>query len=183
MLINFESIERFETRRLLARRHTESDFDTVLLTYQNELTMQTLGGVVTKEEAAKRIQWNLDCWARDGFGGWLWFHKESGRFIGRAGLRRVDIEGKSVIEVGYVLLSEFWGQGFASEMAAASIEVAFEHLGIKELVSYTAISNNASQRVMEKAGFKFGRNFTHGGEPYVLYQLSLNDYLLTRNQH
>lgn len=183
MIIKYNSVESFETKRLFARKHTTGDFETMLSTYQDELTMQTLGGVATKEEAAKRIQWNLDCWARDGFGGWLWFLKESGDFIGRAGLRRVDIEGKAVIEAGYVLLSKFWGQGFASEMAAASIEVAFEHLGIKELVSYTAISNKLSQRVMEKAGFRFGRDFTHCGEPFVLYQLSLSDYLLTRNQH
>ena len=172
MIITFNSLESFETKRLSARRHTADDFEMVLSTYQNQLTMQTLGGVVTKEEAAKRIQWNLDCWEKDGFGGWLWFLKESGSFIGRAGLRRVDLEGKSVIEVGYVLLPEFWGQGFATEMATASIEVAFEHLGIKELVCYTAVTNKTSQRVMEKAGFTFGHYFTHCGEPYVLYRLS-----------
>lgn len=180
--MNFKSIEYFETKRLIARRHTASDFDTVLSTYQDELTMQTLGGVVTKEDAAKRIQWNLDCWEKDGFGGWLWFQKESGRFIGRGGLRRVELEGKSVIEVGYVLLSEFWSQGFATEMAIASIEVAFEHMGINELVCYTAISHKASQRVMEKSGFKFGHNFIHCGEPHVIYQLTLSDYLLTKDQ-
>src|SRR3990167_7515607 len=166
MNINFKSIEYFETKRLIAKRHTESDFETVLSAYQDELTMQTLGGAVNKDDAAKRIQWNLDCWTRDGFGGWLWFLKESGRFIGRAGLRRMELEGKSVIEVGYVLLSEFWSQGFATEMAMASIEVAFEHMGIKELVCYTAISNKASQRVMEKAGFKFDHNFIYIDEPH-----------------
>jgi len=81
MIIKYNSVESFETKRLFARKHTTGDFDTVLSTYQDELTMQTLGGVVTKEEAAQRIQWNLDCWARDGFDGWLWYHKESGRFM------------------------------------------------------------------------------------------------------
>jgi ribosomal-protein-alanine N-acetyltransferase len=98
------------------------------------------------------------------------------------GLRRVEIEGKPVIELGYVLLSEFWGQGFATEMATASVEVAFEHMGLNELVSYMAISNKASQRVMEKAGFgfKFKRNFTYSGETHVLYKLTLRDYLLIK---
>lgn len=183
MIINFKSIEYFETSRLLAKRQTEADFDLVLSTYQNELTMQPLGGIVTQEIAAKRIQWNLDCWVKDGFGSWVWFHKESGRFIGRAGLRRVDIEGKSVIEVGYVLLPDFWGKGFATEIATTIIEIAFEYLKVKELVSYTAITNTASQRVMEKSGFIFTRHFDHCGEPYVLYQLSISDYLKTRNHH
>ena len=58
-------------------------------------------------------------------------------------------------------------------MAIASIEVAFAHLGIKELVCFTAVSNKVSQHMMEKAGFKFAHNFTHNNVPHVLYQLTL----------
>tara|TARA_R110000868_G_scaffold208838_3_gene458384 strand:- start:1462 stop:2013 length:552 start_codon:yes stop_codon:yes gene_type:complete len=182
MIKNFQSIEYFETSRLIARRHTEADFDLVLSTYQNELTMQTLGGIVTHDVAAKRIQWNLDCWKNDGFGGWLWFVKESGQFVGRAGIRRVEIEGESVIEVGYVLLPEFWDKGFATEMAVASIEIAFTHLSMKELVAFTSTTNKLSQRVMDKAGLKFQHTFTHFGEEHVLYRITLNDFLANRKK-
>lgn len=182
VIMSYQSIDHFDTKRIIAQRHTAGDFDTVLATYQDELTMQSLGGMATMEDAAKRIEWNLKCWEKDGFGCWLWFHKESGRFIGRGGLRKIELEEKSVIEVGYVLLSEFWGQGFATEIATASIEVAFGHLGIKELASYTTLTNKASQHVMVKAGFKFEHNFIHCGEPHVLYRLTLRDYLQSKDQ-
>lgn len=89
----------------------------------------------------------------------------------------LKIEGKSVVELGYVLLPEFWGKGFATEIAIASVEVAFTHLSMKELVSYTSTTNKISQRVMDKAGFKFQHLFTHFDEKHVLYSITLNDFL------
>ena len=68
------------------------------------------------------------------------------------GLRHVTIGGREEVEVGYGLRAEFWGQGLATELASASVRVAFEILGLPELVSFTLPTNRASRRVMEKVG-------------------------------
>jgi RimJ/RimL family protein N-acetyltransferase len=44
---------------------------------------------------------------------------EAGRFLGRAGIRHLIIEGKTEIELAYSFLSEYWGRGLATEIASA----------------------------------------------------------------
>ena len=175
-ITKFNTIESFETERLLARKLSENDFDLILPTYQNEQVMQTLGGVISKEDAYKKFKWNLERWEQQGFGSWLWFDKVSNQFVGRAGLRAMELENHPVIEVGYILLPEFWNQGLATEMAKASVEIGFKHLKLKELVAFTLLSNQASQHVMEKMGFKFSHHFIYEGDPHVLYRLTVEDY-------
>ncbi len=175
-ITKFQTIESFETSRLYARRLNEDDFNLILSTYQNEKIMQTLGGVISEEAAYKKFTWNLERWEKNGFGSWLWFEKKSKQFIGRAGLRCMELENRPIVEVGYVLLPLFWNQGFATEITSACIEIAFEQLMLKELVCFTLTTNKASQRVMEKVGFKFDHNFLYDGEPHVLYSLKNNHY-------
>ena len=83
----------------------------------------------------------------------------TGRFIGRGGLQRLPVDGREQIEVGYGLMSEFWGQGLATELAAESVRVAFEVLQLPELVCFTLPTNLASRRIMEKVGFRYERDF------------------------
>jgi RimJ/RimL family protein N-acetyltransferase len=63
-----------------------------------------------------------------------------------------------------------WGQGLATELGAASIEIAFGPLGLVDVVSFTLPGNVASRRVMEKLGFAFERETIYAGLPHVLYR-------------
>ena len=109
-------------------------------------------------------------WAAHGWGPWAFLNKETGGFVGRGGLRAVVLEGHETVEVGYALLPEFWGRGFATEMARESVRVAFAVLGLPELVAYTLETNFASQNVLRKAGFVFDKSITHAGLPHFLYR-------------
>ena len=63
-----------------------------------------------------------------------------------------------------------WNQGLATELGAASLEVAFGPLGLVDVVSFTLPHNQASRRVMEKLGFAFERDTLYAGLPHVLYR-------------
>ena len=63
------------------------------------------------------------------------------------------------IEIGWRLARRSWGQGLASEAAAAVVNHAFTALGLPALVSFTAEWNRPSRRVMEKCGLTFVRAF------------------------
>lgn len=175
-IIYFKNIEEFETARLLAKKICQTNFDLVLPMYQNKIVMDTLGGTVSEDIVKERFLKSLAGWEKNGFDAWLWFEKNSNKFVGRAGLRVLELEGERVIEVGYVLLPEFWNQGLASEMASASIEIAYEVLKLKEIVCFTSVTNKPSKRVMEKIGFKYDRNFVYLGEEHMLYRLSYDIY-------
>jgi ribosomal-protein-alanine N-acetyltransferase len=69
-------------------------------------------------------------------------------------------------------LSDFWNQGFATEMARASLEVGFGRLGFQEICSWTLPTNLVSQRVMEKLGFQYERDFEFAGLTHRFYRLA-----------
>ena len=47
-----------------------------------------------------------------------------------------------------------WGEGFATELGSAMVDVAFGPLESPDLVAYTLPHNGASRRVMQKLGFE-----------------------------
>jgi RimJ/RimL family protein N-acetyltransferase len=110
-------------------------------------------------------------WDERGFGLWLLRNRVGGAVVGRGGLLSQTIEGRAEVEVGWAILPELWGQGLATELARASIGIAFAQLGLEELISFTLTTNGASRRVMEKAGFTYERDFDHISLPHALYRL------------
>ena len=56
------------------------------------------------------------------------------------------------VEIGFVLGSEFWGRGYATEAARASMRHGFEVIGLGRIISTTYADHWASRRVMERSG-------------------------------
>jgi RimJ/RimL family protein N-acetyltransferase len=164
------SWERFETKRLAAQRVRESDIDFLYEMHRNPRLMETLGGVRSTAQTQAYLSDNIEHWERYGHGLWILRARDDNRFLGRAALRRVDVEGSSEIEVGYAVLPPYWGLGLATEVANAIIDQAFSRLGVDSLVSFALPMNAASQRVMEKAGGTYERDIVHAGLPHVLYR-------------
>jgi ribosomal-protein-alanine N-acetyltransferase len=171
-----KSIENIETDRLFARQMLPSDFGEMCRMNKNPQVMATLGGPRTDEQTRELFQANLDHFECHGYGLWMFFSKPAradaeSLFVGRGGLRNVFVGGHDEVEVGYAVMPEFWGQGLATEIAAASVNVAFTQLGLTDLVSFTLPTNFASRRVMEKCGFTFERDIVWKDLPHVLYRL------------
>jgi RimJ/RimL family protein N-acetyltransferase len=95
----------------------------------------------------------------------------AGRFasVGRGGLRHVILHGRPEVEINYALMPSCWGQGLATEIATASVELS-GRLGISSLVAFTLSDNRGSRRVMEKLGFGHERDIVYRGIPHVLYR-------------
>jgi ribosomal-protein-alanine N-acetyltransferase len=134
--------------------------------------MATLGGLRSEDETRRFLRDNLAHWDRYGYGLWTFRDKGAGEFIGRGGLRNVNVGGNDEVELAYALRAEYWGRGLATEMAAAILAVGFERLALTDVVAFTLPTNRASRRVMEKAGFGFERAIVHAGLPHVLYRIS-----------
>ena len=68
------------------------------------------------DQVRKTSDYILDHWGRFGFGPWATFEKTSGRLVGNIGLEYMaDWPFEDKVEIGYVLGSEFWGRGYATE--------------------------------------------------------------------
>ncbi len=164
-------LESLLTPRLQLHRMTMDDLDDLTRMHLDSRVMATLGGVRTPEQTRDWLQRQMDHWQRCGFGLWMASERETGQFAGRGGLHHVEIDGRDEIEVGYSFLPDFWGRGLATELACESIRVAFEVLHLPELVCFTLTTNRASQRVMQKAGFRYERDLIYQDLPHILYRL------------
>jgi RimJ/RimL family protein N-acetyltransferase len=76
--------------------------------------------------------------------------KSSGRWIGRVG--PIHPEGWPGDEVGWGLIREAWGRGYATESAAACMDYAFDVLGWTDCIHTIAPENLASQGVARRLG-------------------------------
>ncbi|HEX2181034.1 MAG TPA: GNAT family N-acetyltransferase [Rubrobacteraceae bacterium] len=165
-------VESLRTDRLLAERLREEHLPEIRGMHRDPRVMATLGGLRSDEETARYLRDNLDHWDRYGYGIWAFRNRADGRFVGRSGLRNTHVGGEYEVELAYALAPDYWNRGLATEMARASLEVAFEDLGLADVVCLTLPTNRASQRVMEKAGFEYERDVVHVGLPHVLYRIT-----------
>ena len=164
-------LQELSTTRLLAERLQQKHFEVLCQMHRNSSVMATLGGVRSVEQTRKFLNNNLDHWQQHGYGLWIFTAKADGQFVGRGGLRHVHVAGNDELELAYALEAAFWGQGLATEMAQAIMDVGSKSLSRNSIVCFTLKSNQASQRVMEKLGFQYERDFVHGTQPHILYRL------------
>jgi RimJ/RimL family protein N-acetyltransferase len=169
-------IDTFCTKRLIAKRLRAEDYSYLCRMHQDSTVMATLAGVRSDDETQRFLDRELEHWERHGFGWWVFRDRVDGQFVGRGGLRNTNVGGNDEVELAYGLMSEFWGKGLATEMAEASLKVGFEQLGLADVVCFTMTTNRASQRVMEKVGFKYERDIIHADLPHVFYRLTADDW-------
>lgn len=174
-ILKFNSINSFSTKRLVAEKVQDSDLDKFRVMHSNEEVMCTLGGMRNEEQTVDNLNWNLKEWEDNGFGLWMFYLKDDAQqWVGRGGIRIIEIAGRSEIEIGYALMPEFWNRGFATEITEACIEIAFAVLKLNDLICITLTDNKASRRVMEKAGFRYEADVVHAGLAHVLYRIKRN---------
>jgi RimJ/RimL family protein N-acetyltransferase len=160
------STERLDAEPLALRAHEQE----LAALHADERVMKSMGGsTATPEESRAWIERNLRHGLEPGLGIFVFRERETGTFVGRGAIRRIEIGGGEEVEVGYAVAAERWGRGLATEMAASLVTHA-EGQGLGGLVAYTEPTNAASRRVMEKVGFRYERDVEHDGRPQVLYR-------------
>jgi ribosomal-protein-alanine N-acetyltransferase len=166
-------IERIETQRMIAERLLPEHAAELTVLMGDPRVAGTLSpheGPLNEGQVREIVARQAGAWERDRFGMWLLLDKADGQVLGRGGLQRTKATGLDEVEVGWAFIPERWGEGLATELAHASIRVAFEDLGLGSVIAYTLVSNTASRRVMEKAGLEYERAFEHVSLPHVLYR-------------
>lgn len=162
--------DRFRTERLVAERLTAEHWAELRAMDTDPRVMATLGGLRSEQQSRDYLQRNLEHWRSRGFGIWM-LRTAEGAFAGRAGLRQVEVEGEPEVELAYALVAELHGRGLATEIARAILEIAFDRLGLEDLIAFTLPTNLGSRRVIEKCGFGLERDIEHEGRSHVLYRL------------
>jgi RimJ/RimL family protein N-acetyltransferase len=160
-----------KSKRLGFRLLEESDFENLKkLDLDPEVRAHFPDGVSTPDQISERLSTNRACFAENGFGDFAVIASETGRFVGRAGFGMIE-EGE--IEVGYVLLKEYWGQGLAQEALRALLAWAKHSLHAPRILAYTPAEHEASIHVMKKCGMRYLKTDDMRGVECVFYEYSL----------
>lgn len=102
--------------------------------------------------------------------------KSSGRLVGHAGLLVQTVDGKAELEIGYSLLPEFWGRGFAFEAAQKCKQVAFRNNYSPSLISIISLTNLPSQKVATKNGMRSDKQTVYKSNQVYIYRITQAEY-------
>ena len=143
-----------ETERLVLNELTLADAPFILELLMSRGFRENIGdrGVRDLESAGGYIERAQAGYAANGFGLWRCDVKATGEAAGLCGLVRRD--GLEHPDVGYAFLERFWGRGYASESAAASLAYGREVLGLATIVAITTPANLGSVAVLRKIGLR-----------------------------
>ena len=109
---------------------------------------------------------------------WDWYaiwmiEKTDGTPVGDLCFKGLREDG--ITEIGYGILEEHRGQGYATEAVQAACQWAFGHAEVKLLEAETDAGNAASQRVLQKCGFRPNGTFGEEGPRFTLGRLDVAD--------
>jgi ribosomal-protein-alanine N-acetyltransferase len=150
-------MEAFTTPRMKATRLAPEDLPDLVDLHLDAEVSRFLGGVRTPTVTAAYLKTSLRHWADHGIGLWA-LRNHSGTFMGRAGLRYVDLEGVPEMEIAYTFVRSAWGQGFATEITRALVEIWRTRCVEPGLVGIVVKGNAPSERVLLKTGFAYERD-------------------------
>lgn len=152
------------TERLCLRPLTLDDANDLLVITGDPIAMQYYPAPKTREESDAWLQRSLDCFRNhDGLGLWAIEQRETGTFLGVAGIVPQDVEGTCEYEIGYLLQRRHWGRGFATEAASAWLHHGLHERNFSRLVSLIGADNTPSRRVAERLGMRIERTVTMWG--------------------
>ena len=152
----------FETERLIVRQYNfEKDRENIFRINGDIDVMRYIRPVKTKEESEAYLVEELEKYKiYPEAGRWAVDEKSSGKFAGSFAF--IPIEGSQDMQLGYALLKESWGKGYATELMAEGIKYVFAQTSLKEIYGVTESANIASQKVLLKTGFSLEKKFFEG---------------------
>ena len=148
-------MNEIETDRLRLRGFTEDDADFVLKLVNDEGWLRYIGdrGIRNADQAREYIGRMVSMWEDNDYGAYLVALRDSGAPIGLAGLFKR--EGLDYPDVGFALLGEYRGHGYALEASEAVMRNSWGRCRLKRIGAITVQENGASIRLLEKLGMTF----------------------------
>lgn len=142
-----------DTDRLILRKMSQVDFKAECRLLTNPKTMACWPRPFTKDDVRTWILRSMESYSRNGFGRYIVERKEDGKIIGDVGFLLTDVDGLKEVDLGYIIDSLYWGNGYATEAARACLEYGVNELKLQRIVVNMAKENEASERVAKKLGF------------------------------
>ncbi len=161
------------TPRLTLRPHCAADLADCLTLWSDPRVVRYIGGVPQDRQAVWfRLLRYAGMWSLLGYGMWLVEDRESGAFMGEAGLLNAErgiaaLDGAP--EAGWVFAPSTWGRGIASEAMTAVMQWSADALPGQSIRCIIESGNDASVKVATRIGFAPLEQAQPGGKPVNVF--------------
>ena len=175
------------TDRLILRCWQDEDFPAFARMNADSRVMEYFPAPLSLPESAAFFDRIRREFETEGFGLYALERRTDGELLGYTGLHRVTFDGPLYgrVEIGWRLRSDMWGNGYATEAARSCLRYA-SLSKMESIISFTALSNLRSQRVMQRLGMTRLQEFDHPALPtghplrrHVLYMIRTSGYAET----
>lgn len=177
-----------QTERLILRQWRQEDLEPFAQLNADPRVREYFPGVLSRQESDASVELMSNHIEKYAWGFWAASLIETDEFIGFIGLEDVHFSAPfnrstPAIEIGWRLAYNYWGKGYATEGAKGALQYGFNTLNLEEIVSFTAVQNMRSRRVMEKIGMYHDEkdDFNHPKlredhplKQHVLYRIKSN---------
>jgi [ribosomal protein S5]-alanine N-acetyltransferase len=158
-----------ESERLYVRYYTMDDLDNFCRLNRDEEVMRYIRAVKSREETIVFFKEVIARYQSEPLNLRLaLLEKETDLFIGSFAI--IPLEKTYRTQLGYSLLKEHWGKGYATEIVNAGLKYIFSELNLPEISAVTMIENIASQNVLLKTGFVFEKAIEEEGRKMNVYR-------------
>lgn len=171
-----------ETERLLMRDLMDEDVHGMFAMDSDAEVHKYLGNkpIATLAEAQYYIDFIKQQYLDYGIGRWAVVDKESGAFVGWSGFKFITdvVNGRTkYYDLGYRFIKKYWGKGYATETAMASLHYGFSKLDYDEIIGIADVANMASNSVLKKIGLIKRDEFIYDETLVNFYSLSKKEWL------
>jgi len=148
------------TDRLLLCPFSEADLAPFAALNSHPRVVESLGSSPTRAESDAMVTRFTEEMDREGWGLWaaevVGGTQDAASFVGMIGLHRVNpaVPCAPAVEIAWRLSPEHWGQGYATEGAAAALDYGLTGAALPEIVAFTTTLNVRSQAVMTRLGMR-----------------------------
>ena len=166
--------DQLESLRLITRKVVPGDYVKWSRFFENAEATRfhpELESLTPEERAKKWIARQISRYNNRQYGLQALIHKESNSFIGMCGLLIQEINNKKEVEIGYHLIREHWGKGYAIEAATLFKNYAFINQ-IPSVTSIIHILNTRSQNVAIKNGMTCEEQLEWSGKEVFIYRVN-----------
>lgn len=165
-----------ETERLILRRQQATDIAPLVDLWADPEVTRYMGGPRDRDWLQSVFEETAQDPYAERYDLWPVIEKETDQVVGHCGLLDKEVEGRTEIELNYVLVPSAWGKGYATEVGLALKRYAFESMRIDRLIALIEPENAASERVAVKIGLRFEKEVVRpGGALRKVYAIEAKD--------
>lgn len=164
-----------QSPRLYVRRFTPADEEVFFRLNSDEEVIRFIRPAKNREDANAFLVENIAFYEqRPGLGRFALVEKDTDDIVGTFSL--LPLDNTDDVHIGYALLKEHWGKGYASEIVKAGIDHVFNVLNLSTLTAVTYAEHVQSQKVLLKNGFLENAGYKDEGRKDLLFRINKHPY-------